>query len=180
MAASTTVKVNDATDALLDRLKVLVEARRQTATRDRVLDETVQAFSQGAADVGLGLVLIVSATAIASGAFGLGDLALFTAYLGWLSFLPRMIGRVLARRKQAGVAFERMRQLVADEHAPNTTRPRTSPSGQRDVRERPDHRAARARSAGAPRRGRSLRDPRGRRGCSRRVDLDRRGASSWS
>ena len=51
MAASTTIKVNDATDALLDRLKVLVEARRQTATRDRVLDETVQAFSQGAAVV---------------------------------------------------------------------------------------------------------------------------------
>ena len=137
MAAATTIKVNDATDSLLDRLHVLVEARRQTATRDRVLDETVQAFSQGAADVGLGLVLIVSATAIASGTFGLGDLALFTAYLGWLSFLPRMVGRVLARRKQSGVAFDRMRRLVADEHAPNTTRPRDLPVGARDVRERP-------------------------------------------
>ena len=44
-------------------------------------------------------------------------LALFAAYLGWLSFLPRMVGRVLARRKQAGVAFDRMRRLVADEDA---------------------------------------------------------------
>ena len=80
------------------------------------------AFSQGAADVGFGLIFIVSAGAIASGSFTVGTLALFAAYLGWLSFLPRMIGRVLARRKQAGVAFDRMRKLVADEDVDNTVR----------------------------------------------------------
>ena len=82
------------------------------------------AFSQGAADVGLGLVLLVSASAIASGAFGLGQLALFTAYLGWLAFLPRMVGRLLARRKQSGVAFDRMRRLVADADVLRTVTPR--------------------------------------------------------
>ena len=75
------------------------------------------AFSQGAADVGLGLVLLVSAGALASGAFDVGTLALFVAYLGWLSFLPRMVGRMLARRKQATVAVDRMRQLVAERGA---------------------------------------------------------------
>ena len=114
MAAATTVKVNAAAEPMLARLRVLVDRRRHTAVRDRVLDEGVMAFSQGAADVGLGLVLLVSAGAIASGAFDLATLALFTAYLGWLSFLPRMVGRVLARRKQAGVAFARMSALVAD------------------------------------------------------------------
>ncbi len=137
MAAATTVKVNDAVAPVTDRLARLVEVRRRTAVRDRVLDEGVQAFSQGAADVGLGLVLLVSAGAIASGAFGLGELALFTAYLGWLSFLPRMIGRVLARRKQAGVAFERMSRLVADGRAVNTVRRRHLPIDTRDRRVRP-------------------------------------------
>jgi ATP-binding cassette, subfamily B, bacterial len=138
MAAATTVKVNDAAEPMLRRLGVLVERRRHTAVRDRVLEEGVMAFSQGAADIGLGLVLLVSAGAIASGAFDLGTLALFTAYLGWLSFLPRMVGRVLARRKQAGVAFDRMRKLVADEQAANTVRPRLLPIDPRDVRRRPD------------------------------------------
>ena len=127
MAAATTVKVNDATDAMLARLRLLVDRRRRTAVRDRVLDEGVQAFSQGAADVGLGLVLLATAGSIASGSFGVGSLALFTAYLGWLSFLPRMVGRVLARRKQASVAFERMRGLVADEQVERTVAPRTLP-----------------------------------------------------
>ena len=67
MAAATTVKVNDATEPMLDRLRVLVDRRRETAVRDHVLDEGVHAFSTGAADVGLGLVLLVSAGALASG-----------------------------------------------------------------------------------------------------------------
>jgi len=138
MAAATTVKVNDATEPMLRRLAVLVERRRFTAVRDRVLEEGVQAFSQGAADIGLGLVLLVSAGAIASGSFDLGTLALFTAYLGWLSFLPRMVGRVLARRKQAGVAFDRMRTLVADQEAENTVRRQHLPIDPSDQRVRPD------------------------------------------
>jgi ATP-binding cassette subfamily B protein len=138
MAAATTVKVNDATEPMLRRLAVLVERRRFTAVRDRVLEEGVQAFSQGAADIGLGLVLLVSAGAIASGSFDLGTLALFTAYLGWLSFLPRMVGRVLARRKQAGVAFDRMRALVADQEVENTVRCQRLPIDPSDQRVRPD------------------------------------------
>lgn len=127
MAAATTVKVNHATDAMVERLRGLVEHRRRTAVRDRVLDEGVMAFSQGAADVGLGLVLLVSAGALASGAFDAGTLALFVAYLGRLSFLPRMVGRMLARRKQAVVAVERMRQLVAGRVPEHLTTPRQLP-----------------------------------------------------
>ncbi|HYN32207.1 MAG TPA: ABC transporter ATP-binding protein [Ilumatobacteraceae bacterium] len=138
MAAATTVKVNNAAEPMIARLTVLVDRRRQTAVRDRVLEEGVQAFSQGAADVGLGLVLLVSAGAIASGSFDLGTLALFTAYLGWLSFLPRMVGRVLARRKQAGVAFDRMSKLVAGDEVTNTVRQRHLPIDPGDSRSRPD------------------------------------------
>jgi ATP-binding cassette subfamily B protein len=137
MAAATTVKVNDATDTVIGRLRVLVDHRRRTAVRDRVLDESVWAFSQGAADVGLGLVLLVSAGAMASGEFAVGELAVFTAYLGWLSFLPRMVGRMLARRKQAAVAFGRMAGLVAEQRPVNTVASRELPIAAADVRTRP-------------------------------------------
>ena len=106
--------------------------------RDRVLSEGVFAFSHGAADVGFGLVLIVSASAIADGSFTVGTLALFAAYLGWLSFLPRMVGRLLARRKQAGVAFERMRMLVAETDVNNTVRERYLPIERWQQGVRPD------------------------------------------
>ncbi len=146
MAAATTVKVNNAIDSSIDHLRTLVDQRRRTAVRDRVLDESVWAFSQGAADVGLGLVLLTAASAMASGKFSVGELAVFSAYLGWLSFLPRMVGRMLARRKQVAVAFDRMSVLVADTAVGNTVTDRYLPIGLRDQRDRP-HTARPARVA---------------------------------
>lgn len=140
MAAATTLKVNDATERVVRRLRGLVDRRRGTAVRDRVLEESIEAFTNGSADVGLGLVLLVGAGALASGRFAVGELAVFTAYLGWLNFLPRMVGRVLARRKQAGIAFERMRGLVADQDVANTVRRRALPIDRHQVRPRPEPR----------------------------------------
>ena len=103
MAAATTVKVNDAVDAAARRgssCSSTAGARRRSATGCSTSRSRRSARAPPTS--GSGWCCSVSASAIASGAFGLGDLALFTAYLGWLSFLPRMIGRVLARRKQAG------------------------------------------------------------------------------
>jgi len=137
MAAATTVKVNDAAPDVLDRLRVLVDRRRVTAVRDRVLEEGVYAFSRGATDVGLGLVLLIGAGALSSGQFDVGELALFVAYLGWLSFLPRMAGRAMARHKQAGVAFGRMAGLVADADPQNTVSDRSLPIGVGKHRPRP-------------------------------------------
>ena len=134
--------------------KVLVDRRGVTAVRDRVLDEGVFAFSQGAADVGFGLMHRGQRRGDRVGRVQRRHLALFAAYLGWLSFLPRMVGRVLARRKQAGVAFDRMRQLVADEDAEQ--------HGQAPLA------AARGAAAGQPARGRAARS-----GC-------RCSASTWS
>ena len=136
MAAATTVKVNGANTAMLARLRKLVDVRRHTAVRDRVLDDGVQAFAEGAADVGLGFVLLITASAMAAGSFSVGKLAVFTAYLGWLSFLPRMVGRVMARRKQAAVAFDRMRNLVADDDRRNIVRRRELPVGRAEERPR--------------------------------------------
>ena len=75
---------------------------------------------------------------MAAGEFSVGELAIFSAYLGWLSFLPRMVGRMLARRKQVAVAFDRMKVLVADTQVHNTVNPRDLPIGIRQERDRPD------------------------------------------
>ena len=137
MTSVTTVKVNDASGHALARLRRLVDERRHTAVRDRVLEEGVQAFSNGVAEIGLGLVLLVTAGAMASGQFAVGELAVFTAYLGYMSFLPRMVGRLLARRKQAEVAFSRMSPLVADSAFANLVTHRDLPIGSRVTKVRP-------------------------------------------
>ncbi len=129
LSAATTVKVNNATDSSLARLKELVDERRRTAVKDRLLNEGLYEFSNGTADIGLGLVLMVGAGAIVAGSFTPGELVLFAAYLVWLGFLPRMIGRTIARHKQAMVAFDGMRRLVAGHSAARVARQRHLPIG---------------------------------------------------
>lgn len=129
MAAATTVKVNAAIDPTVGRLATLTEARRRTAVRDRLLDEGVQSFSRGMTDVAFGLALLVTAKALADGSFGVSEMAVFVSYLGWLSFVPRIVGRVLARRKQAAVAVQRMSNLVADVDPANLTLDHDLPIG---------------------------------------------------
>lgn len=136
MSSATTVKVNRADDHVLGRLAVLTDHRRRTAVRDRVLDEGIMAVSNGATDVGLGLVLIVAAGALASGSFGVGELTLFVSYLGWLNFLPRMVGRVLASVRQSSVAIGRMQGLVAEREPTNLVAPRALPIGTHERRVR--------------------------------------------
>lgn len=127
MAAATTVKVNHATDSVLAHLDGLIERRRETAVRDRTLDEGIFAVSNGAVEIAFGLVLLVSASSIAGGTFNIATLAMLTAYLGWLGFVPRIIGRMMARHKQAVVAFGRMGELVAGRAPANTVAPRDLP-----------------------------------------------------
>ena len=128
MAAATTVKVNDATELGAGPARAAsstAAGRRRCATgcSTRACRRSARARPTSVS----GSCCSVSAGAIASGAFDVGTLALFVSYLGWLAFLPRMVGRVLARRKQAGIAFDRMRRLVADADAGNTVRPRSLP-----------------------------------------------------
>ena len=137
LSAATTIKVNAADESALARLQILVDQRRHTATRDRVLEQGTDAISEGSSDVGLGLVLLISAAAIASGQFGVGQLAVFVSYLGWLSFVPQVFGQLLARRKQAGVAFDRMRLLVANNDVANTVQDQSLPIGPNQTTVRP-------------------------------------------
>ena len=113
--ASTSITVNGAAEATLAHLRRLFDVRRSTAVRDRVLEDGLLAFARGSSEYSLAITIIVAAGAIASGAFDTGDFALFVVFLTYLGFLPRMIGRMMARRKQAGVALEGMATLVANE-----------------------------------------------------------------
>ncbi|MEL7156414.1 MAG: ABC transporter ATP-binding protein [Actinomycetota bacterium] len=123
MAAAITVKVNHAAAPLLAELRKLVDRRRHTAVRARLYTYAIRSFGSSTAEIALGLVIIVGLGAVADGRLGPGELVLFLAYGGWLGFLPRMIGLLVARGNQASVAFNNMATLVADGQAENAATP---------------------------------------------------------
>ena len=120
LSAATTIKANGAEATVLARTRQVMDIRRETAVRSRVYGYAIRSFSQSTAEIGLGLVILVGAVSVQQGRLGPGQLALFLSYGGWLGFLPRMIGLLVARSNQAGVAFDGMATLVADNDPANT------------------------------------------------------------
>jgi ATP-binding cassette subfamily B protein len=107
------LKTAGAEPAALQRLREHNRARRRAAVADRLATDLLDAGTGAGVEVGIGLVLLLSAGAMRRGDFTVGDLALFTTYVTWLTALPRAIGSVLFRVPQARVSVQRLTRLLA-------------------------------------------------------------------
>lgn len=108
------VKVNTAEDHVVEAFRRINVERRKAAVKDNVFSELIDSINQNTVQVGVGLMLFIVGGSLESGAFTVGDFALFTTYLGWITGFPRFGSRVLTRYKQSGVSFERMLRLLRD------------------------------------------------------------------
>lgn len=107
------IKTAGAEDAVLARLRAYNRRRRNAAVRDRLATDLLDTVTSATVEIGMGIVLLIAAPAMHHGSFTVGDLALFTGYLGWLTALPRSLGTFLYRLPQAAVATERLGRLMA-------------------------------------------------------------------
>jgi ATP-binding cassette, subfamily B, bacterial len=106
------VKTAHAGGVIVNRLVEYNERRRSAGLRDQFVSQMLDTFSRVTVSLSTGLVLLLAIPAMRSGAFTVGDLALFASYVGTLVAMPRYTGRLLAGNRQAGVAVERMAALL--------------------------------------------------------------------
>ncbi|MEV3985075.1 ABC transporter ATP-binding protein [Nonomuraea sp. NPDC049758] len=117
------LKTAGAERAALDRLRTLNARRRDAAVRSRLATDLLEAATGTTVELGVGVVLLLAAGAMRRGEFTVGDLALFTSYVGWLTALPRTIGSILYRLPRADVSAERLTALLAPhQDTPDLTR----------------------------------------------------------
>ncbi|HEY7106376.1 MAG TPA: ABC transporter ATP-binding protein [Acidimicrobiia bacterium] len=114
-ANTLSVKATGAEARVIERLRVHNRRRNRAAIRDHVGRESLNAFNAATVEVAIGVMLLVAAPAMRRGEFTVGDLVLFTTYLDALSGLPRRIGRMLAYKRHAAIAVERMQRLVDEQ-----------------------------------------------------------------
>ncbi|HEY2812736.1 MAG TPA: ABC transporter ATP-binding protein [Acidimicrobiales bacterium] len=107
-----TLKAAGAEDAAIARLREHNAIRRVLEIRARLLTDLLDTLTASSVELSTGLVLLLVAPKMKSGEFTVGDLALFTAYVGWLAGLPRRVGRMLYRQRQASVAGTRLLRLL--------------------------------------------------------------------
>jgi len=113
------VQVADADEGVAARFRSLSAVRLRSQVRDRVFDQVLQSVFWNTVSVGTGLILLLGAQAMRAKTFTIGDFALFTFYLGWISEFTALFGIVLSRYKQGGVSFTRMVELLGGAPARN-------------------------------------------------------------
>jgi ATP-binding cassette subfamily B protein len=106
------VKVATAEDGVINHFKELNEERRVLALRDRLFNEILNSIFHNASSLGTGVILILAGQAMQAGTFTVGDFALFTFYLEFLSELTAFSGLLIARYRQIGISVERMQRLM--------------------------------------------------------------------
>ncbi len=98
------LKVAGAEKNAINRLREHNAERRDLEVKARLLTDLLDTLTASSVSLSTGLVLLLVAPSMRSGRFTVGDLALFTAYVGWLAGLPRRVGRTLYRLRQTSVA----------------------------------------------------------------------------
>ena len=95
------------------------ERRRQAALRDLLTVQTLTSFSASAANIAIGLLLLLAAEGFRNGQqpLSIGDLALFVSYVSSLAGLIGFLGEILTRYRQTEVSFQRMLGLMPGQAA---------------------------------------------------------------
>ena len=106
------IKVATAEDTIINEFDRLNDVRRKAALKDRVLQEVLGSIFFNAVNIGTGVILILSAGAMRSGSFTVGDFALFVFYLERITQFMRNIGMLVANYKQIEVSIDRVSYVI--------------------------------------------------------------------
>ena len=106
------LQIARAEEGAVDHFRVLSEARRRYALRERAITLVTQSIYWNTVYIGTGLILLLGAQAMRDGSFTVGDFALFVSYLGFVTDFSGFAGLFLSQYKQLSVSVARMLGLM--------------------------------------------------------------------
>jgi len=110
--AAQAIQVAGAETHVVDYFYTLNDQRRAGMVRDRTLTETLNSTFGSAVGLGEGAILFIVAFTVYTSHLGIGDIALFLYYLGFVTTFTQKFGVLIAQYKQAGVSLGRMEGLL--------------------------------------------------------------------
>lgn len=112
-----TIQLAGAEKHVLAHVNELNKVRLHATVRDRLLSQSFHSFFWNTGTLCTGLILLAAAGSLKSGAFTVGDFALFVIYVGVLAEAVAALGDFMMHLKQGAVSMERMASLAHDETA---------------------------------------------------------------
>ncbi|WP_010099273.1 ABC transporter ATP-binding protein [Ornithinibacillus scapharcae] len=109
------IKVMSAEENVSKKFREVNQLRGKAAIKERLFTNILNATFTNIAEIGTGIILLLAASAMRDGSFTVGDFALFTYYLTWVTQLTGRFGMLTARYKQTQVSHKRMREILPTE-----------------------------------------------------------------
>lgn len=106
------IQVAGAEESVVAHLDALGRERQKYALRDTLFSRIAESLFVNLGNLGIGAILLLTAQAMRTGTFTVGDFALFAFFMTWVTGTTSDIGNTLARAKQSGVALERLAVLM--------------------------------------------------------------------
>ncbi|MDP9616460.1 ABC transporter ATP-binding protein [Streptomyces demainii] len=117
--AAQAIQLANAQRRVGERFREVNDTRRRRSMQSRffttVFLSSVWTTTTG---LGTGIVLLMVAGKFKDGSFTVGDLALFVAYLGWITEFTALFSQNLAAYKQATVSLDRLAEVLPDGGTP--------------------------------------------------------------
>ena len=108
------VKVARTESNVINHFRKLNDARRKATLVDNLFNQVLQSISFNIGNLATGVILILVAEQMKTGAFSVGDFALFVTYIGDVARSGSLIGTTMAQHQRAAVSFSRMEQTVEE------------------------------------------------------------------
>ena len=106
------IQVAGEEESVIAHLEALGRERQKYALQDTLFSKIAEALFLNLGNLGIGAVLLLAAQAMRVGTFTVGDFALFSFYMTWVTGTTSSIGSTLAGAKQSSVALERLSVLM--------------------------------------------------------------------
>ena len=108
------IKVATTQAQVIDRFRRLNDARRVSTLIDNLFTQILSSINFNLGHIATGVILILVAEKMKSGAFTVGDMALFATYVGQVARSGSLLGTILTNHKRAEVSYFRMAYTIED------------------------------------------------------------------
>lgn len=108
------VKVAAAESDVVNRFRKLNDARRKSTLIDNLVNQILGSINFNIGHIATGVILMMVAEKMKTGVFTVGDMALFTTYVGQVARSGSLLGTLLAQHKRAEVSYLRLAYTVED------------------------------------------------------------------
>ncbi len=108
------IKVSNTETHVTEHFKILNDERRKSTLIDNLFNQILSSINFNLGHIATGVILILVAQKMKSGSFTVGDMALFTTYVGQVARSGSLLGTILTNHKRAEVSYFRMAHTIDD------------------------------------------------------------------